>query len=184
MQDWRKRTKAKMIEICGHKCNLCGYDKCPSALEYHHLDPNTKDFALAGGGITRRLVDMIDELRKCIMVCANCHREIHAGLVDLDTLYQHQIHDEVAINRYTVDIDESKAAAQATKSALKQAKQQFISDWNEQNPHTDHRIKKVDWSQHDVFQLIKEYKSYEAVGRVLGVTGAAVKRRIKHLEPK
>ena len=56
--------------------------------------------------------------------------------------------------------------------------------WDEQHPYTDSNVKKVDWSRHDVFQLVEEHKSYEAVGRLLGVTGAAVKRRLKHLESK
>lgn len=82
VQAWRKRAKQKVVEIAGGKCNLCSYDKCISALEFHHIDPNEKDFAVTGTNVTRRFDLMVEEVRKCILVCANCHREIHAGLYE------------------------------------------------------------------------------------------------------
>lgn len=54
-----------------------GYNKCIAALEFHHLDPNEKDFGIASSGATRTFEKIKVELDKCIMVCANCHREIH-----------------------------------------------------------------------------------------------------------
>ena len=54
---------------------MCGYDKNISALEFHHLDPNEKDFTISGTKCGWN--DLQKELDKCIMICANCHREIH-----------------------------------------------------------------------------------------------------------
>lgn len=69
------------IEYKRNKCCICGYNKCKSALEFHHLDPKQKDFGISAKGYTRSWEKIKEELDKCIMVCANCHREIHDGLV-------------------------------------------------------------------------------------------------------
>ena len=45
---WRKRTKQLLVEYKGSKCELCGYDKCIEALEFHHINENTKEFAISG----------------------------------------------------------------------------------------------------------------------------------------
>jgi hypothetical protein len=66
-----------MIELLGGKCCRCGYSKCYEALEFHHTDPNTKMFDWKKA----RSVSydkMVAEVKKCNLVCANCHREIHA----------------------------------------------------------------------------------------------------------
>ena len=69
----------------GNKCQCCGYDRLNSALELHHLDSQEKEFTVASnaniGWETAR-----KEIQKCILVCANCHREIHAGLIENDAL--------------------------------------------------------------------------------------------------
>ena len=78
VKNYRQRLKEKAIEYKGGKCqhNNCGYNKCNRALEFHHLDPNEKDFGISS--YTTLSWDKIKkELDKCILVCANCHREIH-----------------------------------------------------------------------------------------------------------
>ena len=75
--DIRRRNKIRLVEYKGGKCERCGYDKCIDALEFHHLNPDEKDFGLSCGD-TRSLEKLKSEVDKCIMVCANCHREIHA----------------------------------------------------------------------------------------------------------
>lgn len=72
----RKRVKKrKMIAYKGGKCSVCGYNKCPAALDFHHLNPETKSFNL--GKIKGWLWEkIVIELDKCILVCSNCHREI------------------------------------------------------------------------------------------------------------
>lgn len=79
--EWRKRTKQKLIEYKGGECELCGYKKCNRALQFHHLNPEEKDFSISGKSIS--FEKLKDEVNKCILVCSNCHSEIHDGLVDL-----------------------------------------------------------------------------------------------------
>lgn len=81
---YRVNSKARIIKSMGGKCTSCGYNKCPAALELHHLDPDGKDFAL--GAIRANIkswAKIVPELKKCILLCANCHREIHDGCREL-----------------------------------------------------------------------------------------------------
>jgi DNA-binding CsgD family transcriptional regulator len=73
--EWRKRVKIKLIEYKGGECVECGYNKCTRSLEFHHLDKNEKDFTISGKSWSfERLKSEVD---KCILVCSNCHNEIH-----------------------------------------------------------------------------------------------------------
>lgn len=76
----RHKVKKMALEYKGCKCCKCGYEKFQGALEFHHLDPSKKDFHIGEGGYTRSWEKMKKELDKCILVCSNCHKEIHAGL--------------------------------------------------------------------------------------------------------
>lgn len=76
----RQRQKERAVEHMGGCCFICGYKKHHNALEFHHQDSEEKDFNLALGGYCRSWERVLKELEKCIMVCSNCHREIHAGL--------------------------------------------------------------------------------------------------------
>lgn len=78
--DRQRLWKKKAINYKGNKCALCSYDRCDAALEFHHKDPSQKDFALSAGRL-RKFESSKAELDKCVLVCSNCHREIHLGLV-------------------------------------------------------------------------------------------------------
>lgn len=77
----RKRLKDMALELKGGKCYFCGYSKCKGALEFHHLSEESKNFDLGTRGLTRSWKKIEEELEKCILVCANCHREVHSGLL-------------------------------------------------------------------------------------------------------
>lgn len=82
----KHRLKVKQLSISykGNKCQICGYNKCNSALEFHHLNPNEKEFAIGQTGYRHSWESLKTELDKCILVCANCHREIHSNLIVLN----------------------------------------------------------------------------------------------------
>lgn len=77
---YRKRLKNRMIEAFGGKCGICAYDRCIAALEFHHLDPREKDFAF-GRMWSRSWTKIENELMKCVLLCAICHREYHSGII-------------------------------------------------------------------------------------------------------
>lgn len=79
--DWRKRTKLRLIAFFGGKCKLCGYDRHEGALEFHHLDPSKKDFSISGK--SHSFNRLLEEAKKCVLLCSNCHSEVHAGIREL-----------------------------------------------------------------------------------------------------
>lgn len=78
---YRQRIKARAIKYKGGRCVECGYDRCTRALQFHHLDPTKKDFGIGGKSLSWDKIKT--ELDKCILVCGNCHAEIHDGLIDV-----------------------------------------------------------------------------------------------------
>lgn len=74
----RKDIRQMALNYKGDVCQVCGYNKCESALVFHHIKSNEKDFGLSAKGYTRSWVKVKKELDKCLLVCSNCHAEIHS----------------------------------------------------------------------------------------------------------
>lgn len=72
----RKDKTKKLIEYLGGKCSRCGYNKCIAALDFHHINPETKSFNIAPS-MSRSMFSLMREADKCILLCSNCHRELH-----------------------------------------------------------------------------------------------------------
>lgn len=75
----RKAVKSELIALLGGRCQDCGYDANPNALEFHHLDAATKDFTISKRIATIAFDRVLTEARKCVLLCANCHRLRHAA---------------------------------------------------------------------------------------------------------
>jgi ferredoxin-like protein FixX len=71
------KIQAERIKTKESGCVLCGYNRCDKALEYHHLDPSVKESLVSA---TRSIKRMKEEAGKCVLLCANCHREVHSGV--------------------------------------------------------------------------------------------------------
>lgn len=84
---YKKRLiKDKLIQYKGGKCEICGYDKCQGSLQFHHRNPQEKEFSLSCINLNDTNFSMeklYKEIDKCDLLCANCHAE------------QHYIHDNV-----------------------------------------------------------------------------------------
>ena len=76
----RKKLKKDLVEYKGGKCESCGYNKCVAAMDFHHKNPEEKDFALSSKGSTHSWKKLTEEADKCSLLCANCHRELHEEL--------------------------------------------------------------------------------------------------------
>lgn len=73
---WQRRTKEKLIEYKGGKCEVCGYDKnFPSAYDFHHRNPEEKSFTISSKMI--KFEKLVEEVDKCDLLCCRCHRELH-----------------------------------------------------------------------------------------------------------
>ncbi len=73
----RSKLREQAVAFKGGRCEICGYSKCIEALDFHHLDSFTKDFTISDRMTSFEAIEA--ELKKCVLLCANCHREVHAG---------------------------------------------------------------------------------------------------------
>jgi len=79
--------KLQLLNTSGGRCAICGYNKNLAALVFHHTDTAEKDFKLDMRSLSnRKLEPVLAEITKCILVCANCHAEIHNPRLALDLL--------------------------------------------------------------------------------------------------
>ena len=90
VQKRRKKLKEELVTYKGGKCERCGYDECIAALEFHHINPDEKEFGICTTGVTRSLEVLKKEADKCVLLCCNCHRKLHWLLdngnpVDIET---------------------------------------------------------------------------------------------------
>lgn len=172
VKQWRKSTKERIIQSMGGKCQICNYDKCDEALELHHINPEEKEFGL--GAIRANPISwskIVVELRKCILLCANCHRELHAGLTTIPEKYEsfNETYTEYKTNKNLYD-------ACPCCGAQKPIKNKFCS-----LSCAAKQSRKVKWDEIDLETLLKN-NTYEDIGRMFGVTGASVKKRAIKLQ--
>jgi len=73
----RSDLKDEAVKYKGGSCEICSYKKCNSALEFHHLYSLEKDFNISSR--MRTLKSIKKELDKTVLLCSNCHREVHEG---------------------------------------------------------------------------------------------------------
>lgn len=87
LKNWRHNTKKILVDALGGCCNRCGYKNCHAALDFHHLDGSTKD-----GNISHLLSRpvkteiIINEAKKCCLLCSNCHKEYHYGIWKIEEI--------------------------------------------------------------------------------------------------
>lgn len=100
----RRQYKQNIITVMGGKCSCCGYDKCNRALQLHHINPNDKAFEISSK--TYFAWDKLEtELKKCVLVCANCHAEIEDGIRNNPT---ESSFNQSIFNEFSIQIDQKK----------------------------------------------------------------------------
>ena len=73
--------KQHLVNTFGGCCAICGYNQCLRSLSFHHRDPSKKDFNRSK--FRRKDIKnfmFLRELEKCVLLCSNCHGEVHSGL--------------------------------------------------------------------------------------------------------
>lgn len=83
VSDRRRKLKQMLVEYKGGKCALCGFTGYFGVFDLHHIEKSKKSFGISKGGITRSWEKMKAEADKCVLICANCHREVHGGVKKL-----------------------------------------------------------------------------------------------------
>lgn len=170
---WRKKARQCLAEAFGGKCTICGYDKTISALDYHHVDKNSKNKmlckAMRNGHAWKKIVE---EARKCTIVCCRCHREIHAGVTELPKKYAKFNEEYVDIIKLKKKVfDACPICGKEKYNKLKYCSGECFSVSQQRFVVTKKELR----------DLIRE-KPYEEIGRMFGVSGNAVKKRCKLLK--
>ena len=78
--DSRRKKKTELVEMFGGKCAICGYKKYVGALDFHHLNRKTKSFSLSVKGLCYSWETIVQEAKKCALLCKNCHAEVESGI--------------------------------------------------------------------------------------------------------
>ena len=171
VKKWRKTIKEKLIFAMGGSCQKCGYSRCSNALEFHHTDPNEKEISLGGiRASPKSIMKIIEEVKKCVLVCSICHREHHAGILelpktnklDLTVFGLVEIDGVICKNKKIPEIRMSIRSIKIPK-VKKSRKRSFEVTFEE------------------LSDLLKT-KSYAQVGKIYGVSDNAIRKRAKALE--
>jgi len=181
---YNRKRKRIMIESFGGKCNICGYNKCITALEFHHLNPEEKDITLSGSIYSWEKTK--EELKKCICVCANCHREIHEGLIDLDTSKQYfneELVEDYFKNKSKIVYDLCPVCGKEKLVTHKYCSHKCACKKINEQQINNHCKDIYDWSNYDVIDMIDNKKiSIRKISKMVGCSWDAVKKRYKKLK--
>ena len=171
---WRKRTKERIIESMGGRCNICNYNRCSDALDLHHVDPTEKEVSLSGiRANPRSWARIVYELRKCVLLCANCHRELHAGIVVLPENYN--LFDDEYVD-YKLEKFQKETSYCPVCGVEKPIHNKTCS-----HSCAAKLVGKVDWDSVDLVGLLREHGSFTGVGEKIGVSDNAVRKRAMKL---
>ena len=106
----RRERKLRAVRYMGAICQGCGRDGTPAIFEFHHRDAASKEYGISQAGFPYRWERVLPELGKCVMLCANCHREVHAGVRELFDDGLLGLAEEATPYRYSLSADASAAA--------------------------------------------------------------------------
>lgn len=179
VKEWRKNTKQKLTICMGSKCQVCGYNKSQNALEFHHINPSEKDFSIRDITVSPKKWDNIkEELSKCILLCANCHREVHEGLTKLPEKFQE-------FNEELLQLEENKYLLKETKvtycPVCNKPKENYLQTCSKECGYK--KRTKIDWSSIDLIELIEvEQKSKTEIADELGCSDAMVGKKYRELK--
>lgn len=168
VKNWRKTTKSRIILAMGGSCCLCGYNKCNSALALHHLDPSQKDFSIASVRANiKSWNSIVQELTKCILVCHNCHSEIHSGIVSIPPNVNK--FDEKYIDYKTLFKEETLCICGKTRINKFCSKECYVKSKY-----------KVDWDKVNLQEELKN-KTVVQLAKELNCSDTTIHKRIKKL---
>jgi len=164
----RRLIKIKAVNYKGGQCNICGYSKSTAALAFHHKDPTQKDFSISRGGTTISWDIVKTELDKCILVCHNCHSELHEAQFKADNPEL-----DARLNNFNPNVNIKPKCPKCYRVMARNAKQ--CAQCHKQNLRT-----KIKWPDTDALIKMVQASSYTSVARKLGVSDNSIRKRIKN----
>lgn len=168
----RAKRKEEIVYVMGGKCQLCGYCKCIKALECHHINPEEKEEDF--GNLCKNWENIKIELKKCVLVCANCHREIHDNInqyLDLQSSFDEKKAEEISLK-----------ISQLKSRKIFYCKNcgKIISSYhNLCKECSAYSKRKVERPSHEQLKNDMKTMSMAAIGKKYGVTDNAVRKWLK-----
>ena len=158
-----------MLQAFGGCCCVCGYSRSPRAMDFHHLDGADKAFSLGSVRASPKAWTLLAaELRKCVLVCNRCHQEVHDGLSEIpadaprfDETYAVPVARKAPGTPCEVCGTSKSARNLACSPACSAVRRSRLQCGTAE------------------LQELAQSMSAEAIGRRFGVTGAAVRKRLK-----
>lgn len=188
---WRNRTKQRMIDAMGGKCVECGYTGCPATFDFHHIDPSTKEFGM--GGMRANPVAwsrICKELKKCVILCANCHREVEAGYRTLKSNIStfnpaYEVYDGISNRTKPREFDRTILCVECkTELPAYTTRHKYCSDVCKtiaarRNAVKKDRPRKTAWPDKDTLHHDIQSMTWVAIGKKYGVSDNAVRKWAK-----
>lgn len=168
----RRKLKIDLVNHFGGACQCCGYNKCIASLDFHHLNPNEKEFGIGESGAIRSLAQLIEEAKKCLLVCSNCHREIHYNLT---YGIEMELPEPMVVAALT---PKSPPACVKCSKAIRPSKSKICWDCYKAS---NVRKKKIIWPSKEQFLELLANFPVVHIAKQLGVSDVAVHKTIKKL---
>lgn len=170
VKKWRKEMKCRTVLAMGGSCVICGYRKCPESMDLHHLDPSQKDFTIGHVRANpKSWPKIVAELKKCVLLCRNCHGEIHAG-VSVVSPDARRFDEKYSILPKKANPDSlldtcpiclgPKPIIQRSCSTVCSARSKYV----------------IAWDSLDLASMLKN-RTYQSIADELGCSDAAVRKR-------
>lgn len=181
VKDWRYNTKIRIVEAMGGCCQICKYNKCNNALELHHIDPTQKELSFGKVRANPKSWNKIVlELKKSILLCSNCHKEVHAGITNLPETYA--VFDDKFSDYKNSITDDRVCQAQNCDNHLSYGQKKFCSNTcmskNMPSRIRTNTKKIVDWSDLEDLKYIKKLSNVE-ISKIKGCSETAVRKQLK-----
>lgn len=177
VKDWRKNTKIRIVSAMGGRCQICGYNKCNNALELHHIDPSQKELSFSKIRANPKSWDkIVTELKKSILLCSNCHKEVHAGIADLPETYS--VFDESYTNYKNHNTRTDVCQDDNCNNLLSDSQKKYcsIECSNKNMPDAT----KYDWS--DLYDLKYNQKlSNTSIAKLKGCSETSIRKNLRKL---
>lgn len=167
-----RRLKERAVSYKGGQCLICGYSKSISALEFHHRDPQQKDFQVSGKSASWECLNV--ELDKCDLLCSNCHRELHGAerLMQLEELRKE-------VRGYIPE----KVISKVTKvcPVCSTSFESFVSQRKVlcSRKCRDIHIRKVSWPSDEDLRILAQKKTPTEIAEAMGISPKTVRDRLR-----
>jgi hypothetical protein len=167
-----RRKKRKLVTTLGGECKNCGYNKCLNALEFHHTEPENKEFGISKKLYSTGIKELRKETKKCVLLCSNCHRELECK--------------NPFCSHTSKEVPKLKNKSTKSKTLIcVECNKEFDSKTYESRKYCSLKCKyknseKIDWPETKWLKRIVDLYSYSALARKLGVSDNAIRKRIKN----